>query len=205
MNPEEYEGVLNRTSAFLDDSRSVSNRLTLNLGIRYDHVRGGYPEYARLNENANPTGETFPADMNMIRWDVWSPRLGLVYQLTGDRKTILKASYGRYYGHMLIRDLYQSAPSKSDRYWYAYNWDTLAYDILYEHIDPIANRGTDRNLKNPYSDPFSIGIEREIFPDFCLSLTGLYKESKGPIGAQNTTPEYEIMDYYDEYGDHGKM
>ena len=201
MNPEEYGGVLDRTSAFLDDSWSVSDRLTLNLGVRFDHIRGGYPEYARLDENANPTGETFPADMDILRWDVWSPRLGLIYQLTGDRKTILKASYGRYYGHMLMRDFYQSAPSKSDRYWYQYNWDTLAYDILYEHIDPIANRGIDRNMKNPYSDQFSIGIEREIFPDFSLSLTGLYKESKNPIGSQNTTAEYEIIDYYDEFGD----
>ena len=201
MNPEEYGGVLNKTSAFLDDSWSVSDRLTLNLGIRFDHIRGGYPEYARLDENANPTGETIPADMGMIRWDVWSPRLGLVYQLTGDRKMILKASYGRYYGHMLIRDIYRSAPSKSDRYWYQYNWDTLAYDILYEHIDPIANRGTDRNMKNPYSDQFSVGIEREIFPDFSLSLTGLYKESKDPIGSQNATAKYELIDYYDEFGD----
>jgi len=200
MNPEEYGGVLNRTSAFVDDSWSVNDRLTLNLGIRFDHVRGGYPEYARLDENANPTGETFPADMDLIRWDVWSPRLGLVYQLTGDRKTILKASYGRYYGHMLIRDLYRSAPSKSDRYWYQYNWDTLAYDILYEHIDPIANRGTDRNMENPYSDQYSLGIERELFADFTFSLTGIYKQSKDPIGIQNTTAEYEIVDYYDEFG-----
>jgi outer membrane receptor protein involved in Fe transport len=200
MNPEEYGGVLNRTSVFLDDSWAVNDRLTLNLGIRYDHVRGGYSESDGLDGNGDPTGETFPADMNIIRWDVWSPRLGLVYQLTGDRKTILKASYGRYYGHMLIRDLYRSAPSKSDRYWYEYNWDTLAYDILYEQINPIANTGVDRNMENPYSDQFSVGIEREIFPDFSLSLTGLYKESKDPIGSQNTTAEYEVIDYNDEFG-----
>jgi hypothetical protein len=75
-------------------------------------------------------------------------------------------------------------PSKSDRYWYEYNWDTLAYDILYEHIDPIANRG----------------IERELFTDFSLSLTGIYKESKDPIGFQNTTAEYEVTDYNNEFG-----
>ena len=201
MDPEEYGGVTNRISAFLDDSWSIHNRLTLNLGVRFDHTRGGYPEFARLDENANPTDEIIPGDMDLIRWDTWSPRLGLVYQLTADRKTVLKASYGRYYGHMLMRDMYRSAPSKAERSWWAYNWDTGEYDILYEIIDPIADRGFDRNLKNPYSDQFSVGIEREIFPDFSLSLTGIYKESKDFIGTQNTTAEYEVIDFYDEYGD----
>jgi hypothetical protein len=201
MEPEEYGGVLNRISAFLDDTWSVSDRLTLNLGIRFDHTRGGYPEFSKLDINRNPTGETFPADMDILRWDVFSPRLGFVYQLTRDRKTIFKASYGRYYGHMLMQDFYQSAPSKSDRYWYEYNWDTGAYDILWEHIDPIADRGIDRNIKNPYSDQFSVGIERELFTDFSLSLTGVYKESRDEVDDQNTTAEYEIIDYYDEFGD----
>jgi len=201
MDPEEYGGVSNRISAFLDDSWAISNRLTLNLGVRFDHTRGGYPEYNKLDKDANPTGETFPADMDLLRWDTWSPRLGLVYQLTGDRKTILKASYGRYYGHMLTQVFYGSAPSKTDRYWYGYNWDTGEYDYLWQHIDPIADRGFDRNLKNPYSDQFSVGLEREIFPDFSLSLTGIYKESKDSVQNHNIEAEYEIIDYYDEYGD----
>jgi len=201
MLPEEYGGLANRISAFFDDSWSVSDRLVLNLGLRFDHTRGGYPEFDRLDANANPTGEKIPGDMNLLRWDTWSPRLGLVYQLTADRKTILKASYGRYYGHMLIRTFYGSAPSKSKRYWWEYNWNTGKYDILWEEIDPIANYGFDRNMKNPYSDQYNVAIEREIFPDFSLSLTGVYKESKDFIGTMNTTAEYEVIDYYDEYGD----
>jgi hypothetical protein len=55
-------------------------------------------------------------------------------------------------------------------------------------------------MKNPYSDSFSVGIEREIIPDFSLSLTGMYKESKDPIDEQNTGAEYELIDYYDEFG-----
>jgi len=200
MDPEEYGGVLNRISAFLDDSWTIHNRLTLNLGVRFDHTRGGWPEWSRLDKDANPTGETFPADMDILRWDTWSPRLGLVYQLTADRKTVFKASYGRYYGHMLMRDFYRSAPSKSHRYWYWYNPATGAYDWQTEHIDPIANRGIDQNIKSPYSDSFSVAIEREIFPNFSLSLTGIYKESKDPVAEQNTAAEYELIDYYDAYG-----
>jgi hypothetical protein len=120
--------------------------------------------------------------------------------LTGDRKTILKASYGRYYSHLLIRSFYANAPSHTDRYIYEYNWDTLAFDILWSHTDPLANIGIDPNLKNPYSDQFSVGIEREIFPEFSLSITGIYKESKDMIATLNTGAEYETIDYYDEFG-----
>ena len=200
MQPEEYGGVTNRISTFLDDSWAVSDRLVLNLGIRFDHVRGGYPEYNILDSNANPTGDTTPANMDLLKWDTWSPRLGIVFQLTGDRKTILKASYGRYYSHMLTRDLYDGAPSKSDRYWYEYNWGTGEYDILYEHIDPGEDIGIDPNLKNPYSDQFSVGLERELFPEFLLSITGIYKKSKNMVGTLNTLGEYEKIDYTDEYG-----
>ncbi|MFQ5721478.1 MAG: TonB-dependent receptor domain-containing protein [Candidatus Aminicenantales bacterium] len=201
MQPEEYGGIVNRISAFLDDSWAVNDRLTLNLGLRYDRSRGGFPEYNILDQFGNPTGEKTPANMDLIKWDTFSPRLGVVFQLTGDRKTVLRAGYGRYYGHMLIREFYANAPSHTDRYWYEYNWNTGEYDILYSHYDPLANIGIDPHLKNPYSDQYSLGLEREIFPEFTLSLTGLYKKSKDAIATLNTGAVYEVIDYYDEYGD----
>ncbi len=201
MDPEEYGGVTNRISAFLDDSWSLGDRLVLNLGVRFDHTRGGYPEFDKLDTDGNPTGETFPAKTDLFKWVTWSPRLGLVYQLTADRKTILKASYGRYYGHMLTRVMYSSAPSRSHQYWYWYDPSTESYSWQTEHIDPIADKGFDENLKNPYSDQVSVGIEREIFPDFSLSLTGVYKVSKDSVGNLNRDAEYELIDYYDEFGD----
>ena len=200
MEPEEYGGAANRISAFLDDSWAVTDRLTLNLGIRFDHTRGGYVESPELDTDANPTGVTFAADMDVLKWDTWSPRLGLVYQLTGDRKTVLKASYGRYYGHMLMKVFYNSAPSKTARYWYGYTGGG-EYNYLWKKIDPKINNGIDPNVKNPYSDQFSVGIEREIFPDFSLSLTGIYKESKDAVVNHNIGAEYEEMEYYDEYGE----
>ena len=58
MDPEEYGGVLNRISSFLDDSWSVSDRLTLNLGVRFDHTRGGFPELSRLRSISGGYGHS---------------------------------------------------------------------------------------------------------------------------------------------------
>jgi len=44
-------------------------------------------------------------------------------------------------------------------------------------------------------------LEREIFPEFTFSLTGLYKKSKDAIATLNTGAVYEVIDYYDAYGD----
>jgi len=101
---------------------------------------------------------------------------------------------------MLMNVMYRSAPSKSDKYWYEYNWDTEEFDILYEHIDPLLNLGFDRNMKNPYSDQYTLGIEREIFPDFSLALTGIYKKSKDSVGQMDEEAKYETLDYFDEFG-----
>jgi outer membrane receptor protein involved in Fe transport len=198
--PEEYGGESNRISAFIDDSWTVSDRLTLNLGLRYDRTRGGYPEFNIFDRFGNPTGEKTAANMDLLKWDTVSPRLGIAYQLTADRKTVLRASYGRYYDHMLIRDYDNGCPSHSALYGYYYNWDTGAYDILFWYRDPLANIGIDSNLKNPYTDQFSLGFERELFPEISLTASFIYKKSRDAIATYNTGGLYEMIDYYDEYG-----
>ena len=47
-------------SAFVDDSWRINDRLTLNLGVRYDQHDGWIPAYERLDEDGNPTGEHLP-------------------------------------------------------------------------------------------------------------------------------------------------
>jgi hypothetical protein len=199
-NPEEYGGANNRISGFIDDSWTAGDRLTLNLGVRFDHTRGGYPEFNILDSAGNPTGQTTAANMDLVKWDTVSPRLGFAYQLTADRKTVLRGSYGRYYDHMLLQVFYDACPSHAPQYGYWYNWDTGAYDWLFWYQDPVANLGFESNLKNPYTDQFSLGIERELFPDAAITATFIYKKSKDAVGTLNTGGVYELIDYYDEFG-----
>ena len=71
------------------------NRVTLNLGVRYDHLNAYTPESTR------PAGFffpeiTFPEQTNLPNWHDISPRMGMAWDLTGDGRTALKASLGRY-------------------------------------------------------------------------------------------------------------
>jgi outer membrane receptor protein involved in Fe transport len=68
-------------SLFLQDRWLVTPKLTLNFGVRYENVR------------SEATGGIVGVDT-----DTWVPRLAASYDLTGDGKTVLQASYAHYSG-----------------------------------------------------------------------------------------------------------
>ncbi len=88
----------NRYSFFLQDT-ATWGKLTLNLGIRYDD-EGSY-----VNEDTVPASlwlTDYLPQLNVpdikpsVRWKTWSPRLSLIYDITGDGKNLLKLSVSRY-------------------------------------------------------------------------------------------------------------
>ncbi len=48
QDPYQYGGVTQDVGVFVDDNVTVGDRLTLNLGVRYDHNTGNIPDYDRL-------------------------------------------------------------------------------------------------------------------------------------------------------------
>ena len=71
------------------------DRLTLNLGVRFDYFKGAYPEQTTEAMTWAPTPRTFPG-ATVASWKDIQPRLGVVYDLRGDGRTALKASASRY-------------------------------------------------------------------------------------------------------------
>ncbi len=199
--PSHSGGTNDQFALFMDDTWAVSDRLTLNLGVRFDYNKGSIPDFDELDSFEQPTGTKIAGIPDVADWKNISPRLGLNYQLTNDRKTVFRATYGRYYNALIIGDYASVTPAQATLYVYEYNPATAAYDILWWTWTPLTDRGLDPDLKPEYADQFSVAIERELLPNLSVSATLIYKKTKNIITSLNTAAEYDEVQVYDEYGD----
>jgi hypothetical protein len=96
------ESHLNTNAVWLQDTYT-RGRLTLNLGFRYD-VQDDAAVAAQVPENPvfpelMPAID-FPGADAGVTWKDFSPRVGMTYDITGDGRTVMSASYAAYYGQM---------------------------------------------------------------------------------------------------------
>ena len=180
----------NSFGAFVDDSWKIGDRLTLNLGFRFDFINAYVPELPIMDGWVGPTSEKSPAVKDMINWNSFSPRIGLVFSLTSDQKTLLKATYGRYYDKNLMDNWSYPGPNITDLNVYYYDWDLEEYVHWYT-LPAESTYVLNPNLKHPYADLFSIGLERELLPDFSIAATYVYKKQKNLIGLEERAGIYE--------------
>jgi hypothetical protein len=69
------------TSLFVNDHWTAAPRLTVDLGLRFEHA-----------------GSDATGDVRSVDASVFAPRLAAAYDLTGDGRTVLQGSYGHYAG-----------------------------------------------------------------------------------------------------------
>jgi len=79
---------------YVKDTWRISNRWTLSPGLRFDHYRG-YNSQEDQAAGQFSGGGTFP-ELTVYTWNRVVPRIGTAYDLSGDGRTVLRASYGQY-------------------------------------------------------------------------------------------------------------
>ena len=71
------------------------DRLTLNLGVRWDYFNAAYPDHETGTSLYRPVSASFEGQQVVGFKDI-QPRVGVAYDLFGTGRTALKASFGRY-------------------------------------------------------------------------------------------------------------
>jgi hypothetical protein len=188
-DPFPYGATSNAIGAFIDDSWRISDRLTVNLGLRFDHNDGSIPS-SFVYDGWEKTSERVPGLDNILDMNNFALRLGLAFQLTSDHKTLLKASYGRYYDAIHHDSWSYPGPAASDYIWYYYDGD-IANNVLGDTIPGDMGWNLDPELRNPYADIFSLGLERELMPNLSVGATFIYKKEKDLIGWEDRGGIYE--------------
>ena len=167
---------------FVDDSWSVGERLTVNLGLRFDHAVGSIPSFPRLDGNSNPTGETIPGIDPVFTWDNWSPRIGFAYNAGAQRQTVIRGSAGIYYDGNVGGNWNSPAPFAPGQEAYAStSGPDGPYDVFWWDWSAGANN-VDPNLEAPKAVQFSIGAERQFKNVYSIGFLGVYKETSNQIG-----------------------
>ena len=186
-----YDYRINRFGLFAQDTISLG-RLNVLASLRYDRQWGYTSEVSVEGTNVSWAGsDNLPAvtaeavDGNVI-WNTFSPRLGLIYDITGDGRTVAKANFGIYgdrYDPGFLSGLVST-------YGYVYwNWDNKNGDLAvqpdeisrprvsdsYSVLDP--EELFDSNLVSPKVLEFTAGIDRELFRDFAVGGTFIYRRN----------------------------
>jgi len=92
------------TGYFAQDDWRVNNRLTLNLGARYDLYTWPY-EVNNRQSNFDPVNNRlvvpgtagWPKSLIDTDKNNWAPRIGFAYDLTGNGRTVVRGGYGIFY------------------------------------------------------------------------------------------------------------
>jgi hypothetical protein len=187
-------------AGFVQDNWTLNDRMTLNLGLRFDHITGSIPESEQLDSRLeNPTGVTFPGQEGLITFNTLSPRVGLTVKLDNSGKTVGKASYGRFYGK-LLGNMFRNASTGNTTYnAFLFNTDSGQYDVPFYTFDPNINFGIDPDLKNQYTDQFFVGIEREVIPDLGIDLSFIYKAENDFVRIDDVRGEYGQVPFEDTF------
>ncbi len=176
-----------RASAFAQDSWTIGDRLTVNPGLRWSTQRGFLP---------NLQSGAFFKPRNYLE-----PRIGFTFDLFGDHTTAFKAHYGRF--HEAFKTWYFNGVDPGYKDWVGY--EVLADGTKYElwRVPYSKSAAMDPNIGIPYSDQFTVGLERTIMRDASLSLTFISRVYKDFTGRVNTTAVWDEQsyDYTDANGD----
>jgi outer membrane receptor protein involved in Fe transport len=93
--PWAFQETLWDSAFYAQDQWSVTRRLTLNLGVRYNDIDASTPEQV-LGAGFFVPERRLPAMKHIPHYQNLNPRLGFAYDLFGNGKTAIKGSLGQY-------------------------------------------------------------------------------------------------------------
>jgi outer membrane receptor protein involved in Fe transport len=190
---------------YAQDQWRASDRLTVTLGVRYEHSAVQQPSV--VNSDCPQTGVIHTGPLDFM------PRIGLAYRATD--KTVFRAGYGTFFARMVggVIDnlytgngIYQITDSLSNT-----NPTQLAAGPAFPNVLGVPPAGASvaastlqfaaPNLKTPYSEQATLALEHELGKDLVVTLSGIWSRGVSLYGvtdlnapAPSTTFTYKIDD-----------
>ena len=184
---------LDQQDLFVNDTWTLG-RVTLNLGARWDRYRGWMPEQRQIAYSIGPVSvpEQVFNEETFFTWNSFGPRVGVTYDVAGDGRTVVKASYGLFWHNPGPGVSANANPNQNNKS-VTYTWNDINGDRLFQlgeqgNITSSTLSGTiqlDENLKQPYSHDFTAYLERQIAPTLGARVGFVFKSEDDLITSFN--------------------
>jgi hypothetical protein len=165
---ERNTSLIYATTLYAQDDWTIANRLTLNLGVRFDHWSVGWLDATRSDAPS----------FNDV-----SPRIGANFDVFGDGRTAAYFSFGRYYEevHGTIFDNFDPNQSAD----IAYEWDGTEF-VEFGRFGATGDLAISSDLSNQWSDQLTVGMDQQILDDLSISARYIRKYDSDIIGGEDT-------------------
>ena len=186
------------TSLYAQDSYSF-NRLTLTGGLRWERLEGYLPAQESPASRWFPSLQrSFEEQRDVVLWHTIGPRLSAAYDLTGDGRTALKASAGRYYYVISTGGTPLDNVNPNSNYSEQYTWNDANGDLRFQPGEqsgtPVVTSGIttsiDPDYSRPWTDEYTAGVDREVMPTVRLSAVFTYRREDNPQATFNPANPY---------------
>lgn len=165
-----------------EDQMTIRNRLTLSLGVRWDRTQASSPDLSAVDNLLNPISGTVKGAGDLFTWKNISPRIGFNLKLTDAGSMVMRGNYNRAYRGVVLSELtgaYPGQPASSLR---RYDPATRDYTTLVSTTVPGSNIQLDPNVDAPFTDQYSLGIDRQLAKAMALKVSYVYKHGENQLG-----------------------
>lgn len=209
--PKTSHERLNTWALYAQDAWTIGDRLTLNIGVRFDGVYGYIPvqssppgTWTAVSEQLSDASFEVTSEIGGLPdWPMnIGPRLSFAYDLFGDGRAALKGGWGRYYTQMGNGLSGSANPNAGRSAWVG--WNDLDGDRLVDigpsgtlvdspeidlsQFDGFAGAGAspyDKDSRRPYSDDISLGVDMTLGTEVSFSATFHRRQHRDSLGSLN--------------------
>jgi hypothetical protein len=178
-------------AAFAQDSWSLTDRLTLVYGLRYDY--DAQPQNVprdRSNPIEAPLDDGIHRDGNNV-----APRAGLTWDPVGGGRTLIRGGYGRFYDKIFLLVARNSLLARQSISLSGANAAAQFSKGAFPESDQLPAGFTltqpsinlaDPEMQIPYVDQISLGVERQIGGDWAAGVNLVRNWGTGGLVSDNT-------------------
>ncbi|MCC7033708.1 MAG: TonB-dependent receptor [Acidobacteria bacterium] len=199
--PNKSQNGLWTYGTFVNDTWRASDRVTLNLGVRFDRYRAFLPEQVHDAGRFNPSPIEFAAKDNVIDFNLFAPRVGITYDLRGNGRTVAKFNYGTYWWNPGADFLF-NVNENSNAWWRRHRWSDRNADgrwnpgeegTLVSSRGGVALESLDPDLNNTRTNEIAAFVEHELMANFGVRIGYVWRGQRDQYARINAALPYEAF------------